>query len=63
MATKSLNVNGRQVSITIDDPDMPLLYALRDNLALKGPRLIRCASVSPRRSSIVMKVTSGPPDT
>ena len=38
MATKSLNVNGRQVSITIDDPAMPLLYALRDNLALKGPR-------------------------
>jgi nicotinate dehydrogenase subunit A len=38
MATKSLNVNGRQVSITIDDPDMPLLYALRDNLALQGPR-------------------------
>jgi len=38
MATKSLNVNGRPVSITIDDPDMPLLYALRDNLALKGPR-------------------------
>lgn len=38
MATKSLNVNGRQVSITIDDPEMPLLYALRDTLALKGPR-------------------------
>ena len=38
MATRSLNVNGKQVSITIDDPDMPLLYALRDNLALKGPR-------------------------
>jgi nicotinate dehydrogenase subunit A len=38
MARKSLNVNGRQVSITIDDPEMPLLYALRDNLALKGPR-------------------------
>lgn len=38
MATKSLNVNGRQVSMTVDDPDMPLLYALRDNLALKGPR-------------------------
>jgi nicotinate dehydrogenase subunit A len=38
MATKSLNVNGRAVSITIDDPDMPLLYALRDNLGLKGPR-------------------------
>ena len=38
MATKSLSVNGRAVSITIDDPDMPLLYALRDNLGLKGPR-------------------------
>ena len=38
MATKSLNVNGKQVSITIDDPDMPLLYALRDTLALHGPR-------------------------
>jgi nicotinate dehydrogenase subunit A len=35
---KSLNVNGKAVQITIDDPDMPLLYALRDNLALHGPR-------------------------
>src|SRR5262249_44439477 len=35
---KSLTVNGRPVAITIDDPAMPLLYALRDNLALKGPR-------------------------
>ena len=38
MANKSLNVNGRQVSIAFDDPEMPLLYALRDTLALKGPR-------------------------
>lgn len=38
MPTKALNVNGRRVTLTIDDPDMPLLYALRDNLALKGPR-------------------------
>jgi len=35
---KSLNVNGKSVRISIDDPEMPLLYALRDNLALKGPR-------------------------
>jgi nicotinate dehydrogenase subunit A len=35
---KSLNVNGKTVRIVIDDPDMPLLYALRDNLALRGPR-------------------------
>ncbi len=35
---KSLNVNGKSVRISIDDPEMPLLYALRDNLALQGPR-------------------------
>ncbi len=36
--SKSLNVNGKRVTIQVDDPDMPLLYALRDNLALHGPR-------------------------
>ncbi|BBK30994.1 nicotinate dehydrogenase subunit A [Stella humosa] len=36
--SRSLDVNGRVVSIEIDDPEMPLLYALRDNLALHGPR-------------------------
>jgi nicotinate dehydrogenase subunit A len=35
--TKKLTVNGKSVSIKIDDPEMPLLYALRDNLALQGP--------------------------
>ena len=39
MAIKqTLNVNGRAVPVTIDDPDMPLLYALRGNLGLHGPR-------------------------
>lgn len=38
MASKRLTVNGKRVTVTIDDPDMPLLYALRDNRALKGPR-------------------------
>jgi nicotinate dehydrogenase subunit A len=33
-----LNVNGKPVSVAADDPDMPLLYALRDNLGLHGPR-------------------------
>ena len=37
MAKKSLNVNGKRVSITYDDPQMPLLYTLRDNLGLHGP--------------------------
>ena len=34
----ALNVNGKAVSIQVDDPDMPLLYALRDDLGLHGPR-------------------------
>ena len=35
---QALNVNGKKVSVSVDDPDMPLLYALRDNLGLHGPR-------------------------
>jgi len=34
----ALNVNGRPASIVADDPEMPLLYALRDDLGLHGPR-------------------------
>jgi nicotinate dehydrogenase subunit A len=34
---RTLSVNGRSRTITVDDPDMPLLYALRDNLRLNGP--------------------------
>jgi nicotinate dehydrogenase subunit A len=30
-------VNGRTKSINVDD-DIPLLYALRDDLGIKGPR-------------------------
>jgi len=33
-----LTVNGRSVTVSVDDPDMPLLYALRDDLGLRGPR-------------------------
>jgi len=34
----TLNVNGKPAAITVDDPQMPLLYALRDDLGLHGPR-------------------------
>jgi nicotinate dehydrogenase subunit A len=34
----TLTVNGRTADVEMDDPNMPLLYALRDGLALKGPR-------------------------
>jgi nicotinate dehydrogenase subunit A len=33
-----LLVNGKTVSVTVDDPAMPLLYALRNDLGLRGPR-------------------------
>jgi nicotinate dehydrogenase subunit A len=33
-----LDVNGKPVTINADDPQMPLLYALRDDLGLHGPR-------------------------
>ena len=35
---ETLNVNGKAISITVNDRDMPLLYALRGNLGLHGPR-------------------------
>ena len=34
----ALNVNGQTAPITVDDPNMPLLYALRNDLGLHGPR-------------------------
>src|SRR5258708_39080487 len=34
----TLHVNGKAQVIEIDDPGMPLLYALRDDLGLSNPR-------------------------
>jgi nicotinate dehydrogenase subunit A len=34
----ALSVNGRTTQVTVDDPNMPLLYALRNDLGLHGPR-------------------------
>src|SRR4051794_9237635 len=40
MAQKiTLQVNGVGHDILVDDPDMPLLYALRDDIGLNNPRL------------------------
>ena len=33
-----LNVNGSNVTVSLEDPDTPLLYVLRNDLALHGPR-------------------------
>src|SRR5450756_2651670 len=38
MATITLNVNGVDHPVPLDDDAMPLLYALRDTLALRGPK-------------------------
>jgi nicotinate dehydrogenase subunit A len=38
MRTITLKVNGREHAVPLDDEDMPLLYALRDDLALHGPK-------------------------
>ena len=35
--THLLNVNGKTVKVEADDPQMPLLYALRNHLDLTGP--------------------------
>jgi nicotinate dehydrogenase subunit A len=49
MATAlTLSVNGKSHKLTVDDPKMPLLYALRNDLGLHGPRfgcgLSQCGS-------------------
>ena len=38
MASVTLRVNGRAQTLEIDDPAMPLLYALRDQFDLKGAK-------------------------
>ena len=38
MAQVTLTVDGRARTLDIDDPDMPLLYALRDELGFNNPR-------------------------
>jgi aerobic-type carbon monoxide dehydrogenase small subunit (CoxS/CutS family) len=39
MAIRQLNVNRGVVYVKVDDPDMPLLYVLHDELVLRGPVL------------------------
>ena len=47
-ASVMLNVNGKSHTLNVDDPAMPLLYALRNDLSLNGPRfgcgLAQCGS-------------------
>jgi len=38
MPSVTLRVNGRAQALDVDDPAMPLLYALRDQMELHGPK-------------------------
>jgi nicotinate dehydrogenase subunit A len=38
MVEITLRVNGQSHKVAVDDPNMPLLYALRDDLGLRGPK-------------------------
>jgi nicotinate dehydrogenase subunit A len=38
MTELTLHVNGRDRAVNLGDPDTPLLYVLRDELALHGPK-------------------------
>lgn len=50
MSELTLRVNGRDRTVDLGDPDTPLLYVLRDDLALHGPKfgcgLGQCGSCS-----------------
>ena len=62
--SKTLNVNGERVTTTIDDPDMPLLYLLRGNLALHGPRfgcgLAQCGACTVHIDGVATRSCSFP---
>jgi nicotinate dehydrogenase subunit A len=38
MTEITLRANGQNRKVAVDDPNMPLLYALRDDLGLRGPK-------------------------
>ena len=38
LTSVSLTINGQAATVTVDDPGQPLLYVLRNDLELRGPR-------------------------
>jgi 2Fe-2S iron-sulfur cluster binding domain len=70
----TLDIDGKSWTIEVDDPEMPLLYALRDDLGLNNPRfgcgLGQCGACTvPRASrhatgepSKMMALGAGSPD-
>src|SRR5271169_6478901 len=62
--SKTLNVNSERIATTVDDPEMPLLYVLRDNLGLHGPRfgcgLGQCGSCMVHIDGVVVQSCMAP---
>ena len=50
MATYNFQVNGKDSSVTVDDPSTPLLFVLQENFQLNGPKfgcgLAQCGACS-----------------
>jgi nicotinate dehydrogenase subunit A len=59
MSEVTLMVNGQSHAIAIDDPATPLLYVLRDDLALRGPKfgcgLGQCGACSVLIDGVAMR--------
>jgi nicotinate dehydrogenase subunit A len=59
MSEVTLLVNGRDHRVAIDDPATPLLYVLRDDLALRGPKfgcgLGQCGACSVLIDGVAMR--------
>jgi nicotinate dehydrogenase subunit A len=55
----TLNVNGQTHVVEVDDPNMPLLYALRDELGLSNPRfgcgLGQCGACTVHMDSVAVR--------
>ena len=62
--TYTLKVNGATHTVTADDPKMPLLYALRNDLALRGPRfgcgLGQCGACTVHLEGVAVRSCSVP---
>jgi aerobic-type carbon monoxide dehydrogenase small subunit (CoxS/CutS family) len=59
LSTIHLRVDGRPEKITTDDPSMPLLYALRDDLGHANPRfgcgLAQCGACTVQVDGVAMR--------